>query len=70
MYQDMVAYQRKSLLRSLIARERGVNIFDPEEFKRNDPTLNFATHRLSFEELQKYAIMASKIRRDISNQVA
>ena len=66
MYQDMYTQQRKSILRSLFVRERGVYIFDPEEFKRKDPTLTIEIQRLSVERLHEYAVMASKIRRDIS----
>ena len=66
MHRDMKAENAKRLIRSFISGQRGVFLFDPEEYKRHDPTLTKELRKLSNEELLRYATMASKIRRDIS----
>lgn len=70
MNQDLKKEQSKKIVRQNIARERGVYMFDPEEYKRNDPSLRIELQRLSEEQLRVYAMMASDIRKEISEKVA
>ena len=56
----------KRFIRGYISGERGVFLFDPKGFRKSDPTLTKQIHKLSDEELHQYAILASKIRKNIS----
>ena len=57
-------------IRKNAAREPGILIFDPENFKDSKDDLNFARHNLSRQQLLEYAKVASSIRRAISLKVS
>ena len=46
-YQDTINSQAKATIRSFLPMRRGVYIFDPEEYKRRDPSLRMELHKLS-----------------------
>ena len=51
-------------------RDLGKILFDPEDFKDKSDQLTFARHSLNKEQLFDYAMMASKIREEISEKAS